>query len=63
MSAGEVEGCYDLNTGPDNVCIDSAVLASTFAINAISSIFLWILLPFLPKSSLYLLKDRNSKAL
>ena len=28
-SAGEIEGCYDLDTGPENICIDSAVLAST----------------------------------
>ena len=62
-SAGDVEGCYDLNTTRENICIASALLTSTFAINAISSRCACVLLPFLSKSSLYLLKDRNSKAL
>lgn len=62
-SAGDVEGCYGLDTVPENICIASAVLASIFAINTISSLFPCGLLPFLSKSSLYLLKDRNSKAL
>ena len=62
MSAIELKGYLDLGTRPENICIDSAMLASTFAVNAISSPFLCILLPFLPKSLLYLLKDHNSKA-
>ena len=44
-SAGDVGGCYDLGTGPEDICLVSAVLASTFAghLLAISSHFATIL--------------------